>query len=200
MSQHHKSLHRAYKIITTLEPLGPAASPGTKTRFRETAKLCRLYAGQMLTHISGVCEASEISSDEDEITMDIKQPNIIKETAASRYADIRALVAEGDCLTTPYLLTHIFGGSGKVTVQKAEDQAFVRLLLGYKIIETVDEIVSVLLYSLAQCLQCWTVDCYSATKSGTSSNEHNSTDTQSRTINGYYCTVARTRAYFRVDQ
>ncbi len=82
MSQHHKSLHRAYMIITTLEPLGPEASPGAKTRFRETAKLCRLYAGQMLTHISGVCEASEISSDEDEITKDIKQPNIIKETAA----------------------------------------------------------------------------------------------------------------------
>jgi len=147
MSQHHKSLHHAYKIITTLEPLGPEASPGAKTRFRKTAKLCRHYAGQMLTDISGVCEASEILSDEDEITKDIKQPDIIKGTAASHYADIQALVAEGDCVMTPYLLTHRFGGSGKVTIQKAEDQAFVRLLLGYRIIETVDEIVSVVLYS-----------------------------------------------------
>ena len=141
---HHKVLHRTYKTVASLEPLDPGASPASKAEFRKTAKLYRQYIGQMFTHIIGICEASEISSEDDEILEPLEEPApTSRSESASRYEEIQALVAEGSQLGAPDVLAHLFNAHAtKPTQKQAEDQAFVRLLLGYEITETVEEIVS----------------------------------------------------------
>ena len=81
-------------------------------------------------HISGICEASGISSEEEEISF--KEPTGSTTAIRSHYEEIQALVAEGSQLGAWDVLIYLFNtGNAKLTLREAEDQALMQLLLGF---------------------------------------------------------------------